>query len=81
MLLIDNVEQGLNPEPLRDVIESLRQAASRREGFPLVQVILSTHSPAVLDHFQPEEVTLLARPREQPDGPVTARPLSSVTTV
>ena len=78
MLLIDNLEQGLYPPWLGDVIGPLKQAASRLDGPPFPQVILSTHSPAVLSFFQPEEVTWLARPVDKPDGPVIARPLQGM---
>ena len=81
MLLIENLERGLYPQWLDDVAGPLKQAASRPEGRPFSQVILSTHSPAVLNFFQPEEVTLLARPGNQPDGPAIARPLQGMETV
>jgi hypothetical protein len=78
MLLIEEPERGLYPLWLGAVIGLLKRAASRPDGQPFSQVILSTHSPAVLNFFQPEEVTWLARPGNQPDGPVIARPLQSM---
>ena len=60
LLLIENTEQGLYPRWLGDVIGSLKQCGV--PGWPasrIPQVILSTHSPAVLNFFQPEDVTLL----------------------
>ena len=77
MLLIENPEQGLYPPWLGDVLGPLKEAASR----PFSQVIVSTHSPAVLNFFRPEEVTLLVRPAARPDGPPIARSLQSLETV
>lgn len=81
MFLIENLEQGLHPQWLRDVTGVLKRAASRLNARPFPQVILSTHSPAVLNFFQPAEVTVLVRPGDNPNGPVIARPLQSMETI
>jgi predicted ATPase len=81
LLLIENPERGLYPQWLGDVIGPFKRAASWPEGRPFSQVILTTHSPAVLNFFQPQEVTLLARPGDRPDGPVIARSLQDLENV
>ena len=81
MLLIENLEQGLYPQWIGDVTGLLKQAVSRPDGQPFPQVIFTTYSPMVLNFFQPEEVTWLARPGNSPDGPAIARPLRDMETV
>ncbi len=75
LLLIEEPENGVYPKRLGEVITLLRQLTDRTEGVRFPQIILSTHSPYVLSFFQPEEVTFLSRPPDDPDGPVRARPL------
>jgi energy-coupling factor transporter ATP-binding protein EcfA2 len=75
LLLIEEPENGVYPKRLEEVIAMLRDMVSRKQGRTFPQVVLSTHSPYVLSFFQPEEVTFLSRPKDQPDGPVRARPL------
>ena len=53
----------------------LKEMVHRSEGVRFPQIILSTHSPYVLSFFEPEEVTFLSRPPDDPNGPVRARPL------
>ncbi len=70
VLLIEEPENGIHPKRLADILTILRrlvQAQSR------TQVILTTHSPYVLDLLKPEEVTLCQRSQ---DGSVTAQRLS-----
>ena len=52
-----------------------RRVVQREEGVRFPQIIMSTHSPYILDSFEPEEVTFLSRPPDDPNGPVRARPL------
>ena len=75
LLLIEEPENGVYPKRLGEVIKILKQMVKREDGRHFPQIILTTHSPFVLSFFEPEEVTFLSRPRDQPDGPVRARPL------
>lgn len=75
LLLIEEPENGIYPKRLGEVITLLKQMVQRTEGVRFPQIIMSTHSPYVLSHFEPEEVTFLSRPRDDPNGPVRARPL------
>ena len=75
LLLIEEPENGIYPKRLGEVIKLLKELVNRTEGVRFPQIIMSTHSPYVLSHFEPEEVTFLSRPPGDPDGPVRARPL------
>ncbi len=75
LLLLEEPENGVYPKRLGEVIKLLKELVSRTEGVRFPQIIISTHSPYVLSFFEPEEVTFLSRPPDDPDGPVRARPL------
>ena len=75
LLLIEEPENGIYPKRLGEVIQMLKEMVNRTDGVAFPQIILSTHSPYVLSFFEPEEVTFLSRPEEDPNGPVRARPL------
>lgn len=70
LLLIEEPENGIHPNRLREVLAILRQLIEEHPG---TQVIMTTHSPYILDEFQPEEVTLC---RKLPDGTVSTKRLS-----
>jgi energy-coupling factor transporter ATP-binding protein EcfA2 len=69
VLLIEEPETGIHPRRLREVIEILRELI---ESQPHTQVVMTTHSPYVLDSFKPEEVTLC---RKEADGSVSVHRL------
>jgi predicted ATPase len=56
LLIIEEIENGLDPWTLELVLQELRDASS--EG---TQVILTTHSPFLLDHVRVEEVVHVQR--------------------
>ncbi len=70
VLLIEEPENGIHPRRLEDVIKMLR-ALTEQEGGP--QIIMTTHSPYLVDLFSPEEVTLCLK---GDDGAVTTHRLS-----
>lgn len=55
LLLVEEPENGIHPKRLRYIIEILRDLVDEQ---PHTQVVLTTHSPYVLDLFKPDEVTL-----------------------
>ncbi|HEV7404211.1 MAG TPA: AAA family ATPase [Chthoniobacteraceae bacterium] len=57
LIMLDDVELGLHPKAQRDLIRQLRRI---QETHPKLQIILSTHSPYVVDEMQPEEVWVFA---------------------
>lgn len=70
VLLIEEPENGVHPNRLREVIGILRQLIEEHPGS---QVLMTTHSPYVLDEFRPEEVTLC---RRQANGTIAVKRLS-----
>jgi len=70
LLLIEEPENGIHPNRLKDVLRILKELVREQDR---TQVVLTTHSPYVVDLFQPEEVTLCLKGA---DGAVTAHRLS-----
>ncbi|HQU43757.1 MAG: hypothetical protein B7Z73_12425 [Planctomycetia bacterium 21-64-5] len=58
LLLIEEPENGLHPARLQGIVEMLRRVCDLR---PDSQVLLTTHSPLLLDFVQPEQVRLFSR--------------------
>lgn len=58
LIAIEEVENGLDPWTLEIVLDSLRNAAAAG-----IQVILTTHSPFLLDHVEPAQVIHVRRAR------------------
>jgi len=81
VLLIEEPENGIYPKRLGEVIKLLKDLVTRTEGVRFPQIIMSTHSPHVLSFFEPEEVTFLSRPPDDPGGPVRARPLRNAPNI
>lgn len=60
VLLVEEPETGLHPARIREVMAVLR--AMSEAG---TQVILTTHSPLVINEMQPSEVTIVTRTAEE----------------
>jgi len=75
VLLIEEPENGIHPKRLQDVLSILRELVGEQSQ---TQVVLTTHSPYVVDLFQPEEVTLCSK---EEDGAISVRRLSQSKTV
>ncbi|MBZ0319979.1 MAG: ATP-binding protein [Anaerolineae bacterium] len=58
LVVIEEPDTALNPWILRDFVGFLRRAV---EGEYPRQFILTTHNPALLDYFEPDEVRLVTR--------------------
>lgn len=56
VMILDEPELGLHPYAI-NVLAGLIQSVSRHS-----QVILATQSPALLDHFEPEQIIVVDRP-------------------
>ena len=56
LLVIEEIENGLDPWTLAIVFQHLRAAS--QSG---VQVVLTTHSPYLLDHVEPDDVLVVER--------------------
>ncbi|MDB6170825.1 MAG: hypothetical protein JWL59_136 [Chthoniobacteraceae bacterium] len=61
LIMFDDVELGLHPKAQRDLIRQLRRI---QESHPYLQIILSTHSPYVVDEMESEEVWVFAPDNE-----------------
>jgi len=59
-ILIEEPEQNLHPWALAAIIEHIREVIAERH----VQVIVSTHSPELLEGVHPEEVLVASRTEE-----------------
>lgn len=57
MIMIDDVDDGLHPKAQRDLIRQLRRI---QETHPKLQILVSTHSPYVVDEFKAEDVWVFA---------------------
>jgi predicted ATPase len=65
ILLIEEPENGLHPSRLQMVIDILRKMSRGEIGNQARQIILTTHSPLLLNFVQPAEVRIFQR---TPDG-------------
>lgn len=70
VLLVEEPENGIHPRRLQDVLSILRDLVHDQSQ---CQVVLTTHSPYVVDLFQPAEVSLCQKTAE---GSVAVRRLS-----
>ncbi len=75
LLLVEEPENGLHPERLQMVIEILRRISLGEVGNRKRQVIVTTHSPLLLNYIKPEEVRVFVRNRE---GGTQVTPMTKV---
>jgi predicted ATPase len=61
LIMLDDVELGLHPKAQRDLI---RQLCRIQETHPKLQILVSTHSPYVVDEFQANDVWVFAPDKE-----------------
>ncbi|MGC4067242.1 MAG: AAA family ATPase [Polyangiaceae bacterium] len=57
IILLEEPENGLHPARVTEVMDMLRKLTEDQN----VQVLISTHSPLVINELKPEEVTLVTR--------------------
>ena len=70
LVLVDELERGLHPKALGELVRQIRALMAR---FPDLQVIATTHSPYLVDHFSADEVRLTTM---RDDGSVVAGKLN-----
>jgi predicted ATPase len=75
ILLVEEPENGIHPQRLKEILNMLKDLV---RGQSRTQVLLTTHSPYVVDCFDPGEVTLCLKNEE---GAVTTHRLSESKTV
>ncbi|HEY8379875.1 MAG TPA: ATP-binding protein [Nannocystis sp.] len=65
LILIEEPENGLHPSRLHEIINLLRKISVGAVGNIPRQIILTTHSPLLLNYAKPEEVRIIRRDRER----------------
>jgi predicted ATPase len=58
LLLCDDIDHGLHPQAQRELVVLLHRLLDQNDD---LQLIATTHSPYLLDHFDPKEVRLTTR--------------------
>jgi predicted ATPase len=76
LILVEEPENGLHPKRLADVIKTLRSLTAGKYGGHAAQVVLTTHSPYLLDLIDPATDQVLVFRRE-PDGSRSASPVDT----
>lgn len=71
LLLIDDLDRALHIEAQAQYVAVLREVL---RDDPTLQIVATTHSPLVVEHFNDDEVVVLGRSREHR---VVAKPLSA----
>jgi predicted ATPase len=78
VLLIEEPENGLHPTRLQTVIDLLRQISTGAVGNRPRQVIMTTHSPLLLNYLKPEEVRIV---RRDPESGTEVTPMTAVPNI
>lgn len=65
LILIEEPENGLHLSRLQSVVDMLRKISEGALGNPPRQVIITTHSPLLLNYTRPEEVRIVRRDLEK----------------
>lgn len=73
LILLEEPENGVHPKRLGEIIGLLREITEGKHGQHAAQVILTTHSPYLLDHIDVERDQVLVF-RRNDDGSRTAEP-------
>ena len=64
---LEEIDHGLHPHALDRIVDRLRNASQK------TQVILATHSPALVNRFEPKELIVVERGEDSP-GSIFIRP-------
>jgi predicted ATPase len=75
LLLIEEPENGLHPDRLQLVVDVLRRISTGAVGNRPRQVIITSHSPILLNAVAPNEVRIFRRTKE---GDVVVTPMNSI---
>lgn len=73
LILLEEPENGVHPKRLKDVVDLLREITQGKHGDHAAQVILTTHSPHLLDYVDLDQDQVLVF-RRCDDGSRTAEP-------
>lgn len=75
VFLVGEPENGIHPQRLGEVIDVLRRAVGKSDE---TQVVMTTHSPYILDFFEADDVMLC---RKRADGTVALKRMSEISLV
>lgn len=78
ILLIDEPETGLHPSNLRFIIDVLSKMSRGEVGQVPRQVILTTHSPLLLNYVEPSEIRIFQRKQ---GGPTQVKRMDQVPNI
>ncbi|MFO0607675.1 MAG: AAA family ATPase [Polyangiales bacterium] len=70
VVLLDDVDRALHPRAQGELVAMLREVLRQS---PRTQILATSHSPYMADHFSPDAVVVVSRPD---GGPTVARRLS-----
>lgn len=70
VVLIDDLDRALHPRAQGELVAMLRELLRQA---PRTQIVATSHSPYMADHFAPDAVVVISRPG---GGDTVARPLS-----
>jgi Predicted ATPase len=70
LLLVEEPENGIHPRRLRDVLGILKELVKSQSH---TQILMTTHSPYLVDLLEPEEATLCTKSK---DGAINVKRLS-----
>lgn len=70
LVLIDDLERGLHPRAMGDLVQQLRLL---QQQSPELQIVATSHSPYLLDYLQADEILLTSL---SDDGYAAVRPLT-----
>jgi len=73
LILLEEPENGVHPRRLADIVRLLREITQGKHGNHAAQIVLTTHSPYLLDFVDLEQDQVLVFRRED-DGSRTAEP-------
>ena len=72
LILLDDIEQGLHPKAQRDLIKLIINLTKKPE-YQYLQIVLTTHSPYIIDEVEPSDIWLL---NDGPNGKIDICPLN-----
>lgn len=72
LILLEEPEHGVHPRRLKDIVDLLGSLTEQRGSEPPVQILLTTHSPYLLDQFKDELDAVLVC--EKTDHGTTVKP-------
>jgi predicted ATPase len=75
VILVEEPENGIHPKRLNDVLNILKELVAEQSHS---QIVMTTHSPYVVDLFKPEEVSLC---KKEDDGSISVHRLSESQSV